>query len=80
MGIGPRSSGRDRDTVVGPDKARRYREPMKRYVAALLVVLALVGVVGVLAVGRGFAEDENDAGAKCSKATAWDVPVRPGWG
>jgi hypothetical protein len=38
---------------------------MKRYVAALLVVLGLVGVVGVLAVGTGFAEDENAAGAKC---------------
>jgi len=34
---------------------------MKRYVAALLVVLGVVGLVGVLAVGRGFAEDENDA-------------------
>jgi hypothetical protein len=42
---------------------------MKRYVAALLVVLGLVGVVGVLAVGTGFAKDESDAGAKCSKAT-----------
>ena len=42
---------------------------MKRYVAALLVVLAVVGLVGVLAVGRGFAEDENGAKAKCSKAT-----------
>jgi len=42
---------------------------MKRYVAALLVVLGVVGLVGVLAVGTGFAEDENGAGAKCSKAT-----------
>ena len=42
---------------------------MNRYVAALLVVLGVVGLVGVLAVGRGFADDENDAGAKCSKAT-----------
>ena len=42
---------------------------MKRYVAALLVVVGVVGLVGVLAVGRGFAEDENDAKAKCSKAT-----------
>jgi len=43
---------------------------MKRYVAALLVVLGVVGLVGVLAVGRGFADDENDASrAKCSKAT-----------
>jgi hypothetical protein len=49
---------------------------MKRYVAALLVVLGLVGVVGVLAVGTGFADQENGAadqengaGAKCSEAT-----------
>ena len=42
---------------------------MNRYVAALLVVLALVGLVGVLAVGRGFANDEKAAGAKCSEAT-----------
>jgi hypothetical protein len=42
---------------------------MNRYVAALLVVLALVGLVGVLAVGRGFANDEKASGAKCSEAT-----------
>ena len=42
---------------------------MKRYLAALLVVLGVVGVVVVLAVGTGFAEDENAAGAKCSEAT-----------
>ena len=42
---------------------------MKRYVAALLVVLGLVGVVGVLSVGTGFADDQNAAGAKCSEAT-----------
>jgi hypothetical protein len=42
---------------------------MNRYLAALLVVVGVVGVVGVLAVGTGFAEDENAAGAKCSKAT-----------
>jgi hypothetical protein len=46
---------------------------MKRYVAALLVVLGVVGVVGVLAVGTGFAKDEGDKdeddGAKCSEAT-----------
>jgi hypothetical protein len=42
---------------------------MKRYLAALLVVLGVVGLVGVLAVGRGFANDENAAGAKCSEAT-----------
>ena len=42
---------------------------MKRYLAALLVVLGVVGLVGVLAVGTGFANDEKAAGAKCSKAT-----------
>jgi hypothetical protein len=42
---------------------------MKRYVAALLVVLGVVGLVGVLAVGRGFADDEKASRAKCSKAT-----------
>src|SRR5215204_1747765 len=43
---------------------------MKRYVAALLAVFGLVGVVGVLAVGTGFANDENAASrAKCSEAT-----------
>ena len=42
---------------------------MKRYLAALLVVLGVVGLVGVLAVGRGSADDENDAEAKCSEAT-----------
>jgi hypothetical protein len=42
---------------------------MKRYVAALLVVLGLVGVVGVLAIEAGHAKNENAAGAKCSEAT-----------
>jgi hypothetical protein len=42
---------------------------MNRYLAALLVVLGVVGLVGVLAVGRGFAEDENASRAKCSEAT-----------
>jgi len=42
---------------------------MNRYVAALLVVLGLVGVVGVLALGTGFANNEDAAGAKCSEAT-----------
>jgi hypothetical protein len=36
--------------------------------AAVCMVL-LMGVVGVLAVGTGFAKDENAAGAKCSEAT-----------
>ena len=42
---------------------------MNRYVAALLVVLGVVGLLGVLAVGRGFANDEKASAAKCSKAT-----------
>ena len=45
---------------------------MKRYVAALLVVLGVVGLVGVLAGGAGYAEgkgDENASRAKCSEAT-----------
>src|SRR5215208_7211643 len=42
---------------------------MNRYLAALLVVLGVVGLLGVLAVGRGFAEDENASRAKCSVAT-----------
>jgi len=42
---------------------------MNRYVAALLVVLGFVGVVGVLAVEAGYAKNENAAGAKCSEAT-----------
>jgi hypothetical protein len=42
---------------------------MKRYMAALLMVLGVVGLVGVLAVGRGFADDENASRAKCSDAT-----------
>jgi hypothetical protein len=42
---------------------------MKRYVAALLVGLGLVGVVGVLAIESGYAQNENAAGAKCSEAT-----------
>jgi hypothetical protein len=42
---------------------------MKRYVAALLVVLGLVGVVGVRAFEAGYAQKEKAAGAKCSVAT-----------
>jgi hypothetical protein len=49
---------------------RRYRERMKRYLVALSMVLGLLGVVGVLAVGVGYAKDENAASkAKCSEAT-----------
>jgi hypothetical protein len=69
VGTAPRSRGGDRDTAVGHNKARRYRELMKRYLAALLVVLGVVGLLGVLAAGRGFAEDENASRAKCSEAT-----------
>jgi hypothetical protein len=69
-GTGPRRCrGRDRDTVVDHDKARRYTERMNRYVAALLAVVGLLGLVGVLAVGRGFAKDEKADRAKCSEAT-----------
>ena len=42
---------------------------MKRYIAALLVVLGVAGLVGVLAVGTSFANDENADKAKCSEAT-----------
>ena len=42
---------------------------MKRYLAALLVVLGLAGIVGVLAGGRGVADAENASRAKCSEAT-----------
>jgi hypothetical protein len=42
---------------------------MKRYVAALLVVLGLIGVVGVLAIEAGYAQNETAARAKCSEAT-----------
>src|SRR5215218_810777 len=52
----------------GPTK-QGGTELMKRYVAALLVVLGVVGLVGVLAVGTGFANDKNAAGGKCSEAT-----------
>jgi hypothetical protein len=51
---------------------------MKRYVAALLVVVGVVGlVVGVLADGRGFAEDENASRAKCSDATLQGTYLLP---
>ena len=33
------------------------------------VVLLVVGVVGVMAIGTGYAEDENTSRAKCSEAT-----------
>jgi hypothetical protein len=36
---------------------------------AVWVVLLVVGLVGVLAIGAGYAKDENASGAKCSEAT-----------
>jgi hypothetical protein len=54
----------------GPRQSKEvHRERMNRYLAALLVVLGGVGLLGVVAVGRGFADDENATGAKCSEAT-----------
>jgi hypothetical protein len=41
---------------------------MNRCVAPLLVV-SLVGVLGVLAIGAGYAKDENAGKAKCSETT-----------
>jgi hypothetical protein len=55
--------------LLSPTLYRRRRWRMKRYVAALLVVVTVAGLLGVLALGTGFANDENAAGAKCSKAT-----------
>jgi hypothetical protein len=37
--------------------------------AAGVLLLLVVGLVGVLAIGTGYAKDENAAGAKCSEAT-----------
>jgi hypothetical protein len=42
---------------------------MNRYLAALLVVVGVLGLLGVMAVGRGFADEEKATGAKCSEAT-----------
>jgi hypothetical protein len=42
---------------------------MNRYLAALLVVVGVVGLLGVVAVGTGFADEEKASRAKCSKAT-----------
>ena len=42
---------------------------MNRYLAALLVVVGVVGLLGVLALGTGFANYEKAAGAKCSEST-----------
>jgi hypothetical protein len=36
---------------------------------AVWVVLLVVGLVGVLAIGAGYAKDENTSRAKCSEAT-----------
>jgi hypothetical protein len=37
---------------------------MNRYLAALLVVLGVVGLLGVVAVGRGFADEEKASRAE----------------
>jgi hypothetical protein len=42
---------------------------MNRYLAALLVVVGVVGLLGVVAVGTGFADEEKASRAKCSEAT-----------
>ena len=41
----------------------------RRSLWAAGIVLLLVGLAGVLAMGTGYAEDENASGAKCSEAT-----------
>jgi hypothetical protein len=41
----------------------------RRSLWAVCAVLLVVGLVGVLANGTGYAEDENSSGAKCSEAT-----------
>jgi hypothetical protein len=41
----------------------------RRSLWAAGVLLLVVGLAGVLAIGTGFAEDENASGAKCSEAT-----------
>ena len=41
----------------------------RRSLWAVCAVLLVVGLVGVLAMGTGYAEDENASGAKCSEAT-----------
>src|SRR5215218_8695620 len=71
----PLSQEYDAAVTWGPTK-QGGTELMKRYVAALLVVLGVVGLVGVLAGGAGYAEDngdengdENASRAKCSEAT-----------
>ena len=41
----------------------------RRSLWAVCAVLLVVGLVGALANGTGYAEDENASGAKCSEAT-----------
>jgi hypothetical protein len=41
----------------------------RRGLWAACVLLLVVGFVGVLAIGTGYAKDENASGAKCSEAT-----------
>jgi hypothetical protein len=53
----------------GPQEGRLERMKQRGLWAAGVVLLVVVGVVAVLAVGTGFAKDENAAVAKCSEAT-----------
>jgi hypothetical protein len=41
----------------------------RRGLWAVWMVLLVVGLVGVLAIGAGYAKDEDASGAKCSEAT-----------
>src|SRR5215212_2946263 len=52
-----------------PRQSKEVTERMNRYLAALLVVVGVVGLLGVLALGTGFANDKKATGAKCSEAT-----------
>src|SRR5829696_8815188 len=52
-----------------PRQTKEVTERMNSYLAALLVVVGVVGLLGVLALGTGFANDEKATGAKCSEAT-----------
>jgi hypothetical protein len=54
---------------TGPFRTRNYLERMnRRGLWAAGVLLLVVGLVGVLAIGTGYAKDETEA-AKCSEAT-----------
>ena len=49
---------------------------MNRYVATLLVVLGVVGLLGVLAVGSGFADEKNAAGRSALRPRLRHISVR----